>query len=250
MKNNAYEEMYLVENSHWWYMGLHDLVVHLINKLSEHNQLQIFDAGCGTGRLLTILSENGHDVAGLDYSEEALKYCSKRGLNNILKLDLNNWIPSPNTYDLITCFDVLCHKWIKDEIKILKTLGSGLKKDGLLFLNDPAFPTLSREHDQVVMIRERYTINSFRRVLASANLQPIIMTYRLPHAFLTLLALRYFNAIRKGENQTTSDIANIPPKLVNQFLFSLTQFENRLIGSGITMPFGSSLFTVAKKVGK
>ena len=247
MKNNAYEEMYLVESSHWWYMGLHDLVLYLVKNLTENTQLQIFDAGCGTGRLLTILNENGHDVAGLDYSEEALKFCSKRGLENVFKVDLNKWIPTPNTYDLITCFDVLCHKWIKDEIKILKTLASGLKIDGLLFINDPAFPVLSRKHDQVVMIRERYTINTFRRVLASANLQPILMTYRLPHAFLTLLALRYFNAIRNVKNQTTSDIANIPPKLFNQFLFSLTKLENRLIGSGITIPFGSSLFTVAKK---
>jgi hypothetical protein len=33
MQKNAYEEMFSVEDKHWWYVGLHDLVLVLSNRL-------------------------------------------------------------------------------------------------------------------------------------------------------------------------------------------------------------------------
>ncbi len=246
MKDYAYKEMFLVENDHWWYRGLHDLVLHLLIRLFPQRPLKIFDAGCGTGRLISLLKETGHDVGGLDYSDEALEFCIQRGLDNVVKGDLNEWQPDINRYDLITCFDVLCHEWVRDDVAILRAMASGLKEDGLLFLNEPAFPILSRGHDQVVMIRERYTKKSFRKVLAAAGLQPVIMSYRIPLAFLALFVLRGYEKL-KGVSTVRSDIAVIPPNAINRSLLRMLQFENRLIGLGFSFPFGSSLFTVAKK---
>ncbi|MBM3145124.1 MAG: class I SAM-dependent methyltransferase [Chloroflexi bacterium] len=247
MKNTAYEEMFLVETSHWWYRGLHDLTLLLVEKLFVNRTLDIFDAGCGTGRLMYLLNQKGHDVAGLDYSDDALAFCAQRGLNHTTKGDLNDWVPSVDAYDLITCFDVLCHQWVRDDVAILKSLAGGLKEEGLLFLNDPAFPFLSRGHDRIVMIRERYTKKSFCQVLASANLQPVLMSYRLPHAFIILSLLRGYETLNKNMPHTTSDIANIPPRVINHILYLVTRLENRLVASGISLLFGSSLFTVARR---
>ncbi|RME58453.1 class I SAM-dependent methyltransferase, partial [Candidatus Parcubacteria bacterium] len=72
MKKQAYQEMFQVENTHWWYRGLHDLVLHLLDKWFPGKSLKIFDAGCGTGQLISLLSDAGHQVSGLDYSDDAV----------------------------------------------------------------------------------------------------------------------------------------------------------------------------------
>jgi len=248
MKKNAYTEMFAVEDTHWWYIGLHDLVSLLSNKLFSHQTLKILDAGCGTGGLLSILTSAGHEVEGMDYSEDAINLCHERGLKKVFKADINDWTPEPNSYDLIVSMDVLYHKWVRDEIRVLKSLASGLKENGLIMLNSPAFPILSRHHDEVVMVRERYTKKVLNKYLSEAGLAPIILSYRLPHAFLFLLLLRIYEASRKNNSEAKSDIADVPPKFVNQLLILINKMENQIIAQGFSIPFGSSLFVVARKV--
>lgn len=47
----------------------------------------VVDVGCCTGALLHALRERGCHTLGLEYSEDALKYCRRRGLD-VLKFDL------------------------------------------------------------------------------------------------------------------------------------------------------------------
>lgn len=248
MKKNAYKEMFAVEDAHWWYIGLHDLALLLTNKLFPDQNLKILDAGCGTGGLLSILSRLGYDIEGFDNSEDALNFCRVRGLNNVFKADINNWKPNPNSYDLITSMDVLYHEWVNDEIKVLRTLAGGLKKNGLFMANYPAFPFLSRYHDKVVMTRERYTKKTLKKYLAEAGLAPRILSYRLPHAFLFLLLLRLYEITIGNTAEGKSDVADIPSSFINRLLIQIGRLENRIIARGFSIPFGSSLFVVAQKV--
>ena len=247
MKKNAYIEMFAVEDTHWWYVGLHNLVTLLIDSLFQKQKLKILDVGCGTGGLLSILKQAGHEVKGLDFSDEAISHCHKRGLNNVFKADINTWDPIQNSYDLITAFDVLSHEWINDEIQVFRSLSNGLKDDGLIMLNYPAFSILSRQHDKVAMMRRRYTKKMITEILREANLSPTIISYRLPHAFFIILLLRLFEPNKSIEHEAKSDIAKIPIKLVNQLLIGITKIENYFISSGFSIPLGSSLFVVAKK---
>ena len=144
MKKNAYFEMYNVESRHWWYVGLHDLILHLAESQFTGRPLTFLDAGCGTGGLLSALTDRGHQVEGFDFSDDAVEFCHQRGLDQVFKANINEWNPEPGAYDLITIMDVLCHKWIPDEVKVLQSMSEGLKENGLLMLNYPAFPTLGR----------------------------------------------------------------------------------------------------------
>jgi 2-polyprenyl-3-methyl-5-hydroxy-6-metoxy-1,4-benzoquinol methylase len=248
MNKNAYFEMFAVEDKHWWYVGLHDLVVVLANKLSPQGRLKILDVGCGTGGLLSILGNAGHEVAGLDFSDVALDYCHKRNLRNVFKADINEWQPGKNKYDLITSLDVLSHEWIVDEVKILKSLANGLKDNGFIMLNYPAFPILRRQHDKVVMMRKRYTKKTLAPILSKAGLEPIVFSYRVPHAFFVLLLLRIHEIIGTNQKDTQSDIATIPSKFINNILTKTIKVENRAIARGVSIPLGSSLFVVARKI--
>ena len=247
MRKNAYLEMYNVEDTHWWYVGLHDLVLSLAKKLFPYRTLKILDAGCGTGGLLSVLSKSGYEVEGIDYSKDALELCKKRGIQNVQRADLNEWKPSQNSYDLIVSMDVLYHKWIRNEIQILRSLANGLQENGLMMLNYPAFPILHRKHDEIVMARERYTKNILKARLKKAGLKPIIISYRVPHAFFFLLTLSFLETLQTNSSDTQSDVAEIPPKFVNKILIKINRIENYFITRGFSIPFGSSLFVVAKK---
>lgn len=248
MNKNAYEEMFAVEDSHWWYVGLHDLVLVLAKKLLPQQHLKILDAGCGTGGLLSALSTVGYEVEGLDFSDHALSLCHKRGLQNVFKADINEWEPNHNVYDLITSFDVLSHEWVTDEVKILKSLANGLKENGLIMLNYPAFPILRRQHDKVVMMRKRYTKRSLVQMLSKASFEPIIFSYRIPHAFIILLLLRFYESFRTDHQDSQSDIATTPPILINNILTKTIKVENQVIALGVSIPLGSSLFVAARKI--
>lgn len=250
MKKNAYAEMYNVESRHWWYVGLHDLILHLAETQYSGLPLEVLDAGCGTGGLLSALTRRGHHATGFDFSDDAVAFCHQRGLESVFKANINEWIPESREYDLITIMDVLCHKWVPDEVKVLRTMAEGLRENGLLMLNYPAFPLLGRHHDEVVMIRERYTKKTLKTIFAEAGLSPVILSYRLPHAFLVLVLLRFYEKLRKENQPAKSDIANIPPVLVNNTLIQLLKLENRLIARKFPIPFGSSVFVVARKNNK
>ena len=247
MKKNAYLEMYNVESRHWWYVGLHDLILRLADTKFPHQSLDILDAGCGTGGLLSALTRKGYHPLGFDFSDDAVEFCHQRGLDQVFKANINEWLPEPGTYDLITIMDVLCHKWVPDEVKVLRLMADGLKENGLILLNYPAFPMLGRHHDEVVMIRERYTKKSLKKILTEAGLSPVLLSYRLPHAFLVLLFLRLYEKLRKEKQPAKSDIADIPPEFSNNLLIQWIKLENRLIAHKFPIPFGSSVYVAARK---
>ncbi len=111
MEKNEYEVMYNMESSFWWYCGLHELVEFYVKQYfsKAKKKLTIFDAGCGTGKMIERLNRYGN-ISGIDYSEEALKFCKKRGIDNVKQYDLNKWSEKKNTFDIIYSLDVLYHK--------------------------------------------------------------------------------------------------------------------------------------------
>lgn len=246
MEKNAYREMFTVEDRHWWYRGLHDLVIQLAQRYFHGRPLSIFDAGCGTGGLMARLVQAGHRVEGIDASEQAVAFCRQRGLTNVTRADINTWTPAPAAYDLIVSMDVLCHRWVSDEIRVLRTLAAGLRPSGLMMVNYPAFPVLNRQHDEIVMIRERYTRKTLLQKMTAAGLTPVHMSYRLPHAFVAVLAIKAIQSHRKASPGARSDIADIPAKPLNQALIAIQSVENCLIANGFSIPFGSSLFVVVR----
>ena len=70
----------------------------------------VLDVGCGTGALLHELRRRDISVAGLEYSEEALKYCRERNLN-VIQFDLeSDTNPFPlRTFDVVISIEVAEH---------------------------------------------------------------------------------------------------------------------------------------------
>ena len=242
MEKNEYKKMYNFENDYWWYKGLHELIIKNINKYSGNNNISIFDAGCGTGRMMELLNKFG-EVSGIDYSKDAVRFSQKRGLKNVKVSDLNNW-NTTESYDVIICLDVLYHSGIKDDIEIIRKFYSALNNNGILILNNPAFNILRRNHDYVVHTKRRYLKSNTVKKIKGIGFEIEIATYRLPYLFLIILIKKLLNNF--FTNNAESDLVSLPDWF-NEVLLTINRFENRLILCGINMPFGSSLFIIAKK---
>jgi len=244
MEKNEYKNIYKFEDNHWWYKGLHELVELYIIKEKIDKKIKIFDAGCGTGKMISILQNYG-DVKGNDFSRDAIDICRERGLDNVEIKDLNTWSSNGELYDIIVCLDVLYHSSIDDDIEIIRKFYSALNNEGVLILNNPAFNLLRRKHDVVVGGKRRYRKNYLISELDKIGFKKIISTYRLPYLFIVILikkAFRLFFHILKNE----SDLKEVHP-FINRFLLTFNRVENFFILKGLSIPFGSSLFIIAQK---
>ncbi len=71
-----YQRNFELEKTYWWFIGVRRMVKTLIALCNpRRGPLKILDIGCGTGALMDDLTAQGHNVWGLDISQEALKFC-------------------------------------------------------------------------------------------------------------------------------------------------------------------------------
>ena len=242
MQDVEYEKMYGVEERHWWYRTLHELILATLRANIPGN-LRLFDAGCGTGRLLQLAKPLG-EVVGCDRSPHALARCRSRGVE-AFNADLNALTLEPGAYNAITAIDVLYHGWIADEVAVLRRLREALEPGGLLILDDPAYEWLRGHHDRAVMTRHRYTLATRRHLLEQAGFRVERATYRNAILFPTIAAHRLLRrwSGRKGE---TSDVW-MPSDPLNALCLAVGRLENRWLNRA-NLPFGSSVFAVARRL--
>lgn len=241
MRIDEYTNMFVLEDRFWWYRGIHDLILGYLRKRSEP-PLRILDAGCGTGKLMTLLAPMG-EVVGFDASAEAVEYCRQRGLSRVDIVDLNEFSPQAS-YDAITCIDVLCHESVREIGSVLDQFRRGLSPGGILILNLPAFESLRREHDQVVQTVRRLQEKDLLPLLREKGFEIELSTYRLP-ALYYAIRLRKALAPPRESASPESDLRMISP-LLDALLWWMNWIENRAILAGIRFPVGSSLFVVAR----
>lgn len=240
--------MAALEESHWWYRGLHHLVTGLV--AAEHGRkgsLSILDAGCGTGQLCRLLAPFG-TVTGCDVSDLALKLCREKGMANVFKVDLNSADLGRECYDVITCMDVLYHRAIEREDMVLSSFHRALRPGGIVLLNLVAFESLKSSHDIAVHTRRRYRQHEVVHLLREAGFSIRFCTYRLCLLFPLFAAYRRLRTpftSSGSPDHVVSDL-RLPPRLINRLLESALRLENRFLDR-LHFPFGLSVFAVAEK---
>lgn len=109
------------------------------------------------------------------------------------------------------------------------------------------FFCLRSEHDAAVHTKPRYTRGHLRSMLEEVGLRVERITYRntflFPVAAVVRLGQRLF---RKPASQPRSDLHTLPGPL-NRVLALPLLLENRLFRVGARLPFGLSLYGVARK---
>ncbi|MDP1586553.1 MAG: class I SAM-dependent methyltransferase [Prosthecobacter sp.] len=243
-----YDILRRVEDSHWWHAVLRRQVLNALTDASLPPRVHLLDAGCGTGGMLAFLQEKcpNLDTVGIDASELAVRHCHVRGLRQVRQGSVHALPFAADAFDVVLSLDVLYHSGVEEE-QALAEMCRVLRPGGLLVLNLPAFACLRGSHDVAVCGVRRYTASHVRRMLNRHSLTDMRTNYWNAWLFLPLLAWRRMSRLQseEAESAAVSDLI-LPPPWLNRCLALVGQMDVRLCRL-LRLPFGSSVFAVARK---
>lgn len=245
METEEYERMYRMEDWYWWFVGKRNFAKSLLDRYVRlGNGATILDVGCGTGAMLKFLNTFGMAV-GVDISEVAMEFCRKRELIRLVQASALELPFDDSSFDLITAFDVLYHKWVNDDLRALGEFYRVCKPGGWILITDSAFRFLLSEHDIAVHARTRYTAGELggKMVASGFNIEKI--SYTNMSLFPLVLMIRLYKKMFRSKRRARSDLQPLNPVL-NKALIALLQVEAVLLQK-FGLPFGSSVVCVARK---
>ena len=106
--------------------------VKLFNKHTSNKEINILDAGCGSGLVGIELQKNGYTkITGADFSQEMLDLIPNNIYHHLELIDLNEKLKyEDNFFDAITCVGTFTYGHVK--ANALNELIRILKKNGLI----------------------------------------------------------------------------------------------------------------------
>lgn len=249
MNPREYEIMRSLEEEYWWYRSLRTRVLEAATrKLADHPAPMVLDAGCGTGGTLGALRNTfpHASLSGVDYHTEAIAFAHARELGaDLVQSDVQD-LPFPaEHFDLVVSLDVLCTKNLDDR-RVLREFHRVLKTGRALILNLPAFNLLRGAHDVAVHSGRRYTRGQLRGLLEGAGFAVEWLTYWNMILFAPILFWRLLSRGCLRNQEARSDLHRLPRSL-NRLLETQMAFELWL-ARHLRLPFGTSLFAVARKL--
>jgi ubiquinone/menaquinone biosynthesis C-methylase UbiE len=241
MEPKEYVRMYEIEDKHWWYVSIHQLLLGTLQSLPLPGNVNILDAGCGTGGLSNRARIFG-EITSLDYSELAVNLARNRNLD-LIQSSINS-LPLPDRYyDVAMCISVLDQKSIDKEIA-LNELRRVLKLNGMLLLVVSAYKRLYSHHDLVVNTKERFSFKGVNRLVEQQGFKIIKSHYIFSFLFPVFLAKRMADRLFPAK-YAVSDLT-LPAKPINEVLKRLCLAEWKT-SKLLPLPFGSSILILAQK---
>ena len=240
MKPEEYGRMYELEETHWWYAGMRAITDAIVDPALPAGAARILDAGCGTGNNLMHLSSRGRAV-GVDLSQDALRFCQSRGVTAVGGSLMS--LPFPDrTFDLVTSFDVLYHRWVTDDRAALGELVRVLKPGGILFARVPALKMLWGAHDEAVFSRHRYTRGEVCALFSECGLAVERASYCNSLLFPVLAARR---TLDRWANREGSDVQE-PPRMLGRLFRKVLGLEAAWLRR-MSFPLGASVVALGRR---
>jgi len=197
-----------------------------------NKNLNILEVGPGLGVNLQTLNKYGEvDILEIDaYFVDQIQK-NYKNINHFSSLEQIN-----KNYDLIVMLDVLEH--IEDTHIFLKKINEILAEKGSLILSVPAYQKLFSEHDIEMQHFRRYSTKLLKNTLNEFFMIQDILRYNSFLLPLRVLQIIFFKNIN-SEVGINNFINVIFKKIIN--------FEVWLNKKRIRIPFGLSIFCIAKK---
>ena len=221
----------------------HNLRKFVLKAASGSNALEV---GCGTGHLALDLLKHGFSVVAVDISPQMVAFTKQTTQPyahqvQILKLRAEELHKlGPQTFDLITCVDVLEH--IEFDTQVLIGIRERLNKHGQFLLVVPAHKCLYGVRDREMGHFRRYSRAEIQQKMTQCG-----FTIRKLCFWNATGVLPYFiseKVFRRPVNESLRHSPQSQFASVLNFLFRqwFALFENH-----VHLGFGLSLFIVAEK---
>ena len=231
-----------VDERHWWYRGRREIIRAELDQLPLPAGLRILDAGCGSGRTLEDLVAYG-EVSGIELSEDAASVARERECGEVKVGRLEDLPYDDNSFDLITCLDVLEH--VPDDRRALSELRRVTEPGGWLVATVPAYQALWSYHDDANRHYRRYERATLTAAVASSGWRLERLTSFNTLLFPVAAAVRL---AQRGRRNGKPDIdLHLGPAWLNRTLEKPLRAEARWLGRGRSFPAGLSLLAVLQK---
>jgi SAM-dependent methyltransferase len=243
VNREEYERMYRAEQTHWWYVGMRAMAFALLDgalAAGRRDGLRFLDAGCGSGANLLELQARGR-AFGIDLSAEALALCRSRGVP-VARAGLLQLPFADASFDCVTSFDVLYHRWVADDLAAGREMVRVLRPGGWLLVRVPALRALWGAHDEAVHTRHRYTRGELRRLLRAVGATPQRVSYA-NSLLLPAVALR--RVLDRLTGRRGSDLTPLPAPL--EWLFGRALGLEAHLVRRVSLPLGASVVALARK---
>jgi SAM-dependent methyltransferase len=242
MDERLMKAMLEVDERHWWYRGRRRIIEAELERLALPAGARVLDAGCGSGRTLEDLVRYG-EVYGIELDPEAAELARARGAGEVQTGRLEELPYEPQTFDLITCLDVIEHT--PDDRATLRELRRVCRPGGWLVVTVPAYQALWSLHDEANHHFRRYGRATLRAAAVGAGWRTERMTSFNSLLLAPAAAVRLAQRRRKADGDYTPEL-RLGPSWLNGVLERPMRAEARWLARGRTLPAGLSLLALLR----
>jgi SAM-dependent methyltransferase len=224
---------------HWWWRAREDLILATLEEVTAGRPAgPILDVGCGDGLFFEKLQRFG-PVEGVEMDPTGVA-SDGPWIDRIHVRPFDETFQPGKRYALVLMLDVLEH--FADPVRALRRAVELLDDRGAILITVPAFRALWTSHDVLNRHYTRYTRASLNAVAAQSGARLEWSRY----VFRWMSPLKLAASLKERILPVAPEPPRIPPAWLNRALYRLSRVEDRLIGRA-PIPFGSSLFAVARK---
>ena len=248
---DVFKILFKTESTNFWFVSRNKIIQGLFRKYLGKQTSKVLEIGCGTGYVLKGLQEtfSNYELVGSEIHLEGIKFAKERLPNvNFIQLDATK-IPFENQYDAIGAFDVLEH--IDEDELVMQQVHKALKDGGLFFISVPQYQWMWSINDDIAYHKRRYSRKELKEKLSNSGFEVI---YISSFVFM-LFPFMYFSRLFKANksNEITDEIIikemnelQLNP-LLNKLFTLFMSIDVFFIRYKISLPFGGSLISVARK---
>lgn len=244
------EECAQIEDGSYWFCHRNQCIVEIVKRFPPAGT--IFEIGGGNGFVCRGLEDAGFSTVLIEPGRAGAEAAKTRGLHSVVCATLEAARFADNSLPAAGMFDVLEH--IEQHRQFLAELHRVTAMNGRLYLTVPAYEWLWSDADDYAGHFRRYTFETLSDDLAAAGFEieyqtylfaslmaPVFLMRTLPYKLTKRTADSYKDRQPWKEQHNSSG-------LLSRMLQSVLAQELSWIQAGNTLPVGSSILVVAKKV--
>ncbi len=221
-----------------WYLSVRDKFVLKIAKEFANFNLskKILDAGCGTGGVMSSLSQSGILTVGNDTSLESLIWGKKKGrIVNGVQASVSHLPFKDEIFDISICSEVLEH--VDDDLSTLKELGR-VTKHRIIF-TVPAHRYLWTDSDDILLHKRRYSKSELSALIKKSGMRIVkLEPFGIIPGFLVIL-YKFFFGTKSKVDKDTKDLPFTSrykiPRFIEKKLTTLFSLELWLSKKGLVL---------------
>jgi SAM-dependent methyltransferase len=242
---SGHQDCFEIEDSSFWFQHRNDCLAGLVDRYPPSGP--IFDIGGGNGVVAAALKARGWPVVLVEPGEVGCRNARARGIQDVIQATFEGADFDNEVLPAVGLFDVIEH--VADDAAFLRSVGSKLAPDGVIYATVPAFRWLWSVDDEKAGHFRRYTRSGVINTFRAAGFRTTYASYMfapLPFGILLLRSLPSRLRLLRDVSADRTAREHQSGGLIERVITLILRLEQRRLPHG-RIPFGSSIVVVADR---